>query len=108
MSSTAIWLTILAMGAVTYALRLSMIVLLTRVEIPALLRRSLRYVPPAVLSAIIFPELLAPSGELNLSLRNLRLLAGLVAGAVAWRTGSMVLTIAIGMALLWAAQAMIR
>lgn len=108
MSSTAIWLTILGMGAVTYALRLSMIVLFTRVEVPALLQRALRYVPPAVLSAIIFPELLARPGELNLSLWNVRLLAGVVAGAIAWKTRSILLTIAIGMSLLWAVQAMVR
>ena len=46
---------------------------------PPLVRQALHYVPPAVLSAIIFPELLLPGGQLDLSMGNLRLLAGLLA-----------------------------
>ena len=95
------WLTILGMGLVTYAIRLSLIALLGRMDVPPLVRRGLRFVPPAVLSAIIFPELLRPSGALDLSLGNVRLLAGILATLVAWRTKNVLLTIAVGMAALW-------
>ena len=54
---------------------------------------QLRFVPAAVLSAIILPDLLQPGGKLNLSLSNTRLLAGVLAMAVAWRTRSVVLTV---------------
>ena len=64
--------------------------------------------PPAVLSAIIFPEILRHDGALNLSLGNTRLLAGLVAALVAWRTKSALLTIAAGMAALWGLQMIVR
>jgi branched-subunit amino acid transport protein len=93
---------------ITYGIRLSMILLLGRVEISDGLRRMLRLVPPAVLSAIIVPELLHPNGALELSPGNPRLLAGIIAALVAWRTKNALLTIAMGMAALWGLQALIR
>jgi branched-subunit amino acid transport protein len=100
------WLIILGMGLVTYAIRLSLIALLGRMQVPPIVQRGLRFVPPAVLSAIIFPELLRPSGALDISLNNLRLLAGVLAALVAWRTKNVLLTIAVGMAALWILMAM--
>lgn len=95
-----IWLIILFGGVLTYLARLSFILLANRREFPVWFLRLLRYVPPAVLSAIIFPELLLPGGTPDFSLTNLRLWAGLFAALVAWRTRSALLTIAAGMALL--------
>ncbi len=96
-----LWLTVLGMGAITYAIRLVFIALEGRLALPELVRRGLRYVPPAVLSAIIFPELFRPAGSLDLSLGNVRLLAGLLAAVVAWRTRNVLWTLAAGMAALW-------
>ena len=96
-----LWLTIIGMGLVTYAIRLVPISLFTRKEMPDLMRRSLRYVPPAVLTAIIFPELFQPQGTLDISLGNERLLAGIAAALVALVTKNVLLTIAIGMISLW-------
>jgi branched-subunit amino acid transport protein len=107
-SGTSLWVTVVAMGAVTYGLRLTMIALVTRRELPAPLAAGLRYVPPAVLSALILPELLRPTGPIDLSPANVRLIAGLLAAVVAWKTRSALLTIGLGMALLWAARAMVR
>ncbi len=95
-----LWLTIIAAGLITYAFRLSFILLWERVDVPLWLQRSLRFVPPAVLTAIIFPELFLPSGSLNLSLGNARLIAGILAGLVAWRTRNIMLTILVGMGVL--------
>jgi len=95
-----LWLTIFAAGLITFAIRLSFILLWGRVDIPLWLQRSLRFVPPAVLTAIIFPELFLPSGSLNLSLGNARLIAGILAGLVAWRTRNIILTILVGMGVL--------
>jgi branched-subunit amino acid transport protein len=99
-----IWLIITAAGLLTFLTRLSFFVLLDHWQPPDLLRRGLRYVPPAVLSAIIFPELLLQNGTLNLSLSNFRLIAGLAAVLVGWRTRNIFLTIAAGMAVLYALQ----
>jgi branched-subunit amino acid transport protein len=98
------WLTLVICGIGTYAIRLSFIALFGRMQMPDLLQRALRLVPPAVLSAIVFPELLMKSGQLDLSFSNTRLIAGLVAILIAWRTHNTLLTIVIGMALLWLLQ----
>jgi branched-subunit amino acid transport protein len=96
-----IWLTIALAGALTYLTRLSFIVLLGRWTPPAWLGRALRFVPPAVLSAIIFPEVLMNENGLNLAAGNDRMWAALVAVLVAWRTKNVFLTIAAGMAALY-------
>ena len=108
MSATpmALGLIIVGMGVVTYAIRLSLILLLGRLRVPPLVQRALRFVPPAVLSALIFPELLLPGGTLMISLGNARLLAGVLAGVVAWRSKNVILAIAVGMAALWVLQAL--
>ncbi len=92
-----LWLTIAGMAAVTYALRASFLVLPPSVETPPLLRRSLRYVPAAVLTAIWAPELLLQDRVIFLALENERLLAGAVAIAAAWRWRLTSVTIAAGL-----------
>jgi branched-subunit amino acid transport protein len=91
-----IWLIMLLGGLITFGMRFSFVWLLGRFEVPATMRRALHYVPPAVLSAIVFPELFIPSGQLDLRLGNARLLAGLVAVAVAAWTKNSLLTILAG------------
>ena len=103
----SVWLTILCAGIITFAIRLSLIALMGRVEVSPLVQRALRFVPPAVLSAIIFPELLRHSGQLDVSPGNTRLLAGALAALVAWRTKNVLLTIGVGMAALWILQAVL-
>lgn len=92
-----IWLIMLLGGLITFGMRFSFIYLFGRFEVPQTLRRALHYVPPAVLSAIVFPELLMRDGRLALDLTNERLLAGLVAVLVAWFTRSTLLTILAGL-----------
>jgi len=95
------WLVIAGMGLITVAIRLSMILLLGRVRLAPAVGRGLRFVPPAVFSALIAPSLLRPEGSLALTPANPFLLAGILAALVAWRWKSMLLTIATGMAALW-------
>ena len=95
-----IWLVMLIAGLLTFGMRLSFIYLFGRLEVPDTLRRTLRFVPPAVLSAIIVPDLLMPSGHLDFGLGNHRWLAGLAAMLVAWRTRNTLLTILAGMIVL--------
>ncbi len=99
-----IWPVMILGGLITYGIRYSLIYLFGRIEIPAILRRALRFVPPAVLTAIVFPEVLMQSDRPDLSLDNARLLAALAAVLVAWRTKSTLLTILVGMAVLVALQ----
>jgi branched-subunit amino acid transport protein len=80
-----VWLTVIGMALVTYALRASFMILPPHIDTPPLLRRALRYVPAAVLTAIWAPELLLQKGVLSIAPGNERLLAGIVAIAIAWR-----------------------
>jgi branched-subunit amino acid transport protein len=62
----------------------------------------------AVLSAIILPALLLPHGTLALSYSNARLIAGIVAVIVAWRTKNVFVTLIVGMGTLYLVQALAR
>ena len=92
-----IWLVMLFGGLITFGMRFSFIYLFGRFQVPEGMQRALHYVPPAVLSAIIFPELFLQNGVLNVTLDNHRLLAGLVAVLAAWFSKNTLLTIIIGM-----------
>jgi branched-subunit amino acid transport protein len=78
-------------------MRFSFIYLFGKLHIPETMRKALHYVPPAVLSAIIFPELFLQNQHLELSLSNHRLLAGGVAIIVAYLTKNTLVTILAGM-----------
>lgn len=96
----------IAIGVLTYATRLSFIVILERWQTPPLLHRALRFVPVAVPeAAIIVPELVLHDGPLYISLTNPRLLAGGIAMLVAWKTKNVVWTIMAGM---WALRILQR
>ena len=101
METYVLWGIIAGGMLVTYATRLSFIALVPYERMPEFFRSCLRYVPPSILAALILPELLCPTGQLDLSLGNHRLLAGTLAALIAWRTGNSWLTIAIGMITLW-------
>ncbi|NWF64864.1 MAG: AzlD domain-containing protein [Chloroflexi bacterium] len=96
-----IWLVMIAGGLITFGMRFSLIYLFGRFEVPETMRRALHYVPPAVLSAIIFPELLLLDGTLDLSMENTRMLAGMVAIITAWVSRNTLFTILVGMAALF-------
>ena len=86
-----LFLTLLGMAIVTYALRAAFLLLPPEVQTPALLKRALRFVPAAVLTAIWAPEV---------AIADERLAAGVVAIAVAWRWRLTFATIFAGLAAL--------
>jgi branched-subunit amino acid transport protein len=99
-----VWVTIFACGLVTFLIRLSFIAIHGRVTMPLWFTRALTFVPVAVLSAITLPEILIPNEAVNFSILNPRLIAGIVAVLVAWRTKNIVVTIAVGMLILFVGQ----
>ncbi len=103
-----LWLTIIAIGLITFGLRFSFIYLLGKYEIPGWVQHLLKYVPIAVFSAIIIPALALPAGRLALAWPDARFFAGLVAILVAWRTKNVVLTISAGMVALWLLEALLK
>lgn len=90
-------LIILGMGVVTYLPRMAPLVLLANRTIPDGLIRWLRFVPAAVLAALLAPELLLQDGGLNLSLSNHYLLAALPCFATAVQTKNLFLTVFVGL-----------
>lgn len=102
------WLSIGGMGLITFAIRLSLIALVGRTDIPPAVRRSLRFVPPAVLMALAAPALVRPEGTIDLSFTNAYLVAGGLAALIAWRTQHTLLTIGTGMTILWVLTAILH
>lgn len=97
-----VWLLIAAIGALTYALRFSLIWLFGGLALPTLLRRALRFVPAAVLAALVVPAFVYAPGTAEVALDNPRLWAGALAVLVAWRTRSVLGTLLAGMGALYA------
>lgn len=91
------FLIFIGMALATYFTRYTMIAVLGR-DVAPLVRRWLRYVPAAVLAALVAPAALAPGGHVELGVRAWAVLAGAV---VAWRTRSVPWTILGGMAAFW-------
>ena len=96
-----IWLVMIIIGLFTFATRFIFIALLERIKLPRNFQRALRFVTIAVLSAIIAPELGYTNNQLALIPTNPRLLAGIVATLVAYKTKSVIWTISAGMAVFW-------
>jgi branched-subunit amino acid transport protein len=106
-SQVSLGLALVAAGALTLGIRLSFIVLLGRLAMPEWFWRALRFVPIAVFAAIICSELISRSSSGVLVTSWDRLFAALVAVGVAWRTGNVVLTIAVGMLTMWVLRALL-
>lgn len=99
---------IVGMALVTFAIRYSMFLVAGRFEFPAGLVNALRYVPPAVLTAIIVPAVLIPTGEgVNLSYTNAYLVGALAAFGISWFSQNLLLTIVLGMAAFWGWQGLL-
>jgi branched-subunit amino acid transport protein len=99
------WLIIIVLAAGTWAMRSLPIMLHGHVPLPAWAERLLRYVPVAALTAIAVPASLYLKTNGVYHLEPPRILAAVAAMLVALRTKNVVATLAVGMAVLWAAQA---
>jgi branched-subunit amino acid transport protein len=97
MAETTVMLTLLGMSLVTYLPRLLPAWFLRGRELPQFLESWLRYVPVAVLAALLVPSLLVQGGVFTFNWNNLYLWAALPAVFVAWRTKSMFATVLVGM-----------
>jgi branched-subunit amino acid transport protein len=98
-----LWTVILAVGALNYLSRLSFIALFARRTMPPLLARALRYVPPAMLTALILPMVVDSHGAAA-DFGTPRVAAAVIAAAVAFATRSTLGTLGAGMAALWLLQ----
>lgn len=94
-------LLVAGMAAVTFLVRYPVLVLVGRISLPQKVADALRFVPPAVLAAIIVPSVVAPQDSLWLGFDNARLVAIILTALVAWRTKNLLLTVVLGMLALW-------
>ena len=101
MSSSELIISILIIGIGTFIFRFSFIFLYGKFNLPGWLRRAMNFVPPAVLSALIFPDLIVKDNIIWISPQNPRLVAGIIAMIIAWRTKSSILPIIIGLGIFW-------
>ncbi len=88
---------VVGMSLVTFLTRYLPLVWAGRVELPERLLAALRFVPIAVLTAIIAPALLMPRGTLDLGPANAYLPAGIAAVVVSRLTGRLLPTILCGL-----------
>ena len=103
-----VWHLIAVLGVGMFLLRLSFIQLYTYLdEFPPEVKQALGFIPAAILAALIFPALFPQTGSVVGTLVNVYAVAGGVAALVAWRTGSMMGTIAVGMGVLWSLRFLI-
>jgi branched-subunit amino acid transport protein len=101
-----LWLAIAAVGGLNYLSRLSFIAVFARRSMPAWLARPLKFVPAAMLTALVVPMVVGASATTDsaLAATGPRALAAFAAALVAWRTRSTLKTLGAGMGVLWAAQ----
>lgn len=100
-----VWPMIVAIGVLTFAIRLAPLALLAELPLPGWLARALRYVPAAVMAAIIAPPLFFAVGAPTIEPDLRRIAAAALATLVAWRTRSTLLAVVLGMLALWGLQA---
>ena len=97
-----LWVVVAIVGLLNYLSRLSFIAIFARRRVPELLARAFRYVPAAMLTALVLPMVVVLPVEAQVSLP--RVVASIAAGAVAFWTRSTLATLATGMLALWSLQ----
>lgn len=87
-----------AMAMVTFLTRYSLLAVSNRIKLPSLLIEALNYLPPAILTAIVVPAVLIPTGDkISMSYTNARLVAAIAACVIGWQTKNLLATIIWGM-----------
>ena len=100
-----LWVVIFAVGLLNYLSRLSFIAVFARRGMPPLLARALKYVPAAMLTALVVPMVMGDAGAGNAMTFNPKAGAAVLAGVVAFFSRSSLWTLGTGMAALWLLQA---
>lgn len=97
MMRTEVVITIAAMAAATFLTRFASPAMLGDSGISPRLKRFLKHVPTAILTALIAPTLFAPQGYIELSTGNSYLIAGAVAALLAYFRQPPIVTMGGGM-----------
>lgn len=92
-----VWLTIGLLTLATIISRSTLFLMGRSLKIPPTLMHALRYAPAAALSAIVAPDLFMQAGQVDVSLTNPKLVAGIAASLFFLWTRHMLGTIVAGM-----------
>ncbi|MET0440729.1 MAG: AzlD domain-containing protein [Casimicrobiaceae bacterium] len=95
-----LWAVILVVGALNYLSRLSFIAFFARRTMPPMLARALRYVPAAMLTALVLPMVIDVTPQ-GLHPHTPKVIAAVIATVVAWFKLGTLWTLGVGMAALW-------
>lgn len=101
----SLWLIFILLGLATTLPRASFIVLGNRFSLPPTLQRALRYAPAAALAAIVVPDIVVVSDQIDPV--NPKLAAGIAAILVAMRWRNPWLPFIVGMAVLLGLKALL-
>lgn len=96
-----IWIIMLALGVGTFLIRFSIIGLAERLHIPRRIERAFRFIPASMLTALVISQLTSYASSAPSPLTNSYYLAAMVACGVAWKTRNTLLTVFVGMVVLW-------
>lgn len=88
MTHAYIWAVIGAMALANYVVRFLPIAIVSRLELPAPIRRWLSFVPVAVMAALVAGEVLRPGGKAVVPWTNPYLFAAIPTGLVFYKTRS--------------------
>ena len=104
MDQQAVFLVMVGMLVVTYLPRLLPVLLFSSRDLPPLVITWLRYVPAAVLAAMLLPSLVLVDNQLDLRINNIFLWAAIPTFFVALKTKSLFGSVIIGMMVVAAAR----
>ena len=99
-----IWALIIISGLITFAMRFVFLTPVMPAKLSPTATTAMRLVPIAVLWTIVVAEIFLSNGAVADITSNTRILAALGAAFIVWRTKSVILTIGLGLPLLWAAN----
>lgn len=104
MSDLEVWLVIIFLTIATVIDRSAFWVVGHHINLPKRVQEALRYAPACALAAIIVPDLFVNADQIDISISNPKLIAGILATLFfLWRR-NMLMTIVLGMAVFTAAR----
>jgi branched-subunit amino acid transport protein len=101
MSTAGVTAVLVAVGVVSWVLRVAAITLLPTAQLPSVARRLLDHAVPAALAAMVGAAIAGSAPLPDLASRLPVLLAAVVTAVVAWRRRRLVLPVAAGLVTAW-------
>lgn len=91
-----VFLVILGGGIATFITRFPLMLLSSKREIPEWLIKYMRFIAPAVLTALIVPAIFTKQGKLDFSISNIYIPAAIITAIVAYFSKNMLISVLTG------------